>query len=111
MTRKETVQMEAKYQQEQKRAIDLNNHCVKIRKAINIGNGSGSGSTQRIKALAEQGRALGAKTSVRPESEFDFKKTIEERNKYKKEAAGLKKQNKELLLVNSRNDDYDFQRR
>ena len=103
--------MEAKYQQEQKRAIDLNNHCLKIRKAINIGNGSGSGNTQRIKALAEQGRALGAKTSVRPESEFDFKKTIEERNKYKKEAAGLKKQNKELLLVNSRNDDYDFQRR
>ena len=45
--------MEAKYQQEQKRAIDLSNHCRKIRKAINIGNGSGSGSTQRIKALAE----------------------------------------------------------
>ena len=111
MTRKETVQMEAKYQQEQKRAIDLNNHYMKIRKAINIGNGSGSGSTQRIQALAEQGRALGAKTSVRPESEFDFKKTIEERNKYKKEAAGLKRQNRELMLVNSRIDDYDFQRR
>ena len=84
---------------------------MKIRKAINIGNGSGSGSTQRIQALAEQGRALGAKTSVRPESEFDFKKTIEERNKYKKEAAGLKRQNRELMLVNSRIDDYDFQRR
>ena len=111
MTRKETVQMEAKYQQEQKRAIDLNNHYMKIRKAINIGNGSGSGSTQRIQALAEQGRALGAKTSVRPESEFDFKKTIEERNKYKKEAAGLKRQNRELMLENSRIDDYDFQRR
>ena len=36
MTLKETVQMEAKYQQEQKRAIDLNNHYMKIRKAINI---------------------------------------------------------------------------
>ena len=103
--------MEAKYQQEQKRAIDLQNHCRKIRKAINLGNGGGFGSTQRIKALAEQGRALGAKTSVRPESEFDFKKTIEERNKYKKEAAGLKRKNRELMLVNSRNDDYDFQRR
>ena len=103
--------MEAKYQQEQKRAIDLNNHCVKIRKAINIGNGSGSGSTQRIKALAEQGRALGAKTSVRPESEFDFRKTIEDRNRYKKEVDRLNKLNKELMLVNSRIDDYDFQRR
>ena len=103
--------MEAKYQQEQKRAINLNNHCLKIRKAINIGNGSGSGSTQRIKALAEQGRALGAKTSVRPESEFDFRKTIEDRNRYKKEADRLNKQNKELMLVNSRFDDYDFQRR
>ena len=100
--------MEAKYQQEQKRAIDLNNHCLKIRKAINIGNGTGSGNTQRIKALAEQGRALGAKTSLRPVYEFDFKKTIEERNKYKMEAARLKKQNKELMLVNNRNDDYDF---
>ena len=103
--------MEAKYQQEQKRAIDLQNHCRKIRKAINLGNGGGFGSTQRIKALAEQGRALGAKTSVRPEAEFDFKKTIEERNKYKKEAARLKKQNNELMLVNGRYDDYDFQRR
>ena len=103
--------MEAKYQQEQKRAIDLNNHCLKIRKAINIGNGTGSSNTQRIKALAEQGRALGAKTSLRQVYEFDFKKTIEERNKYKMEAARLKKQNKELMLVNSRNDDYDFQRR
>ena len=103
--------MEAKYQQEQKRAINLNNHCLKIRKAINIGNGSGSGSTQRIKALAEQGRALGAKTSVRPESEFDFRKTIEDRNRYKKEVDRLNKLNKELMLVNSRIDDYDFQRR
>ena len=103
--------MEAKYQQEQKRANDLNNHCLKIRKAINLGNGGGFGSTQRIKVLAEQGRALGAKTSVCPEAEFDFKKTIEERNKYKKEAARLKKQNKELMLVNGRYDDYDFQRR
>ena len=103
--------MEAKYLQEQKRAIGLNNHCLKIRKAINIGNGSGHSSTQRIKALAEQGRALGAKTSVRPESEFDFRKTIEDRNRYKKEADRLNKQNKELMLVNSRIDDYDFQRR
>ena len=103
--------MEAKYQQEQKRAIDLNNHCLKIRKAINIGNGTGSGNTQRIKALAEQGRALGAKTLLRLVYEFGFKKTIEERYIYKMEAARLKKQNKELLLVNGRIDDYDFQRR
>ena len=52
MTQKETAEWEAKYLEEQKRAAELHNHCVKIRKAVNIGNGKGSGSVQRIKVLA-----------------------------------------------------------
>ena len=64
----------------QKHAAELNNHCVKIRRAINIGNGSSSGSVQRIKALTEQARALCTVTSLRPEATNLIAQTIEGRN-------------------------------